>query len=199
MSGSKIALKHMQRVRLALRRHGFPSQNALAVSLGLSRATITSFFNGKRIAHINFVEISERLGLDWNEIVYKEELDNPELDNQQPDILNTTEELTQIRIRMLLAKSSRELLLVLYEIDEFLTRFPNDSEARLLKNIVKKTTVSEPPKVPEQPYCLDREYKAVGKPRRLRPGLRFILIPLVAVSLVYLLYFFVRLILEILK
>ncbi|HBE36177.1 MAG TPA: hypothetical protein DD990_34025 [Cyanobacteria bacterium UBA11368] len=60
-------------MKQALRRHGFPSQNALAETLGLSRATITSFFNGRAIDYTNFVEISERLGLDWQAIAYIEE------------------------------------------------------------------------------------------------------------------------------
>jgi predicted NACHT family NTPase len=46
---------------------------ALAVELGRSRSTIDNFFKGAQIDYINFVEISERLGLDWQAIAYIEE------------------------------------------------------------------------------------------------------------------------------
>ncbi len=197
----------MLRVRQALNGHGFPSQNALAVSLGLSRATITSFFNGKRIAHINFVEISERLGLNWEDIVYKEELDNPELDSKQPCIPNTTRELVERRTKMLLAKSSWELQVVLYEIDEFLARYPNNTEARLLKHTVLKASLKHS-KVKTSPHPLSGTYRSDDfipsegvekEPKRIRFNLTFLWILLATASLLYLLYFFVRLILEILK
>jgi predicted NACHT family NTPase len=58
---------------MALRRHGFPSQNALAQELGISRSTTSKFFAGKPVDYSYFVEISERLGLDWQAIAYIEE------------------------------------------------------------------------------------------------------------------------------
>lgn len=69
----KVAPEHVQRVRLALRRHGFPSQRAFAQELGIARATTDKFFNGKLVDFRYFVEISERLGLDWHAIAYIEE------------------------------------------------------------------------------------------------------------------------------
>ena len=66
----RVASECIARVKHALRCHGFPSQNALAVALGLSRSTITSFFTGKPVDYVNFVEISERLGLDWQAICH---------------------------------------------------------------------------------------------------------------------------------
>jgi HEAT repeat protein/DNA replication protein DnaC len=58
---------------MALRRHGFPSQNALAQELGISRSTTSKFFAGKPVDYSYFVEISERLGLDWQAIAYIQE------------------------------------------------------------------------------------------------------------------------------
>ncbi len=69
----RVAPEHKQRVKVALKRHGFPSQNALAVSLGIGRSTTNNFFRGKAIDYSYFVEISERLGLDWQAIAYIEE------------------------------------------------------------------------------------------------------------------------------
>ncbi|HEY9609407.1 HEAT repeat domain-containing protein [Allocoleopsis sp.] len=68
----RVAPECLPKVRQALRLHGFPSQHALAIEIGLSRATITSFFTGKRVDYLNFVEISEKLGLDWHAIAYIE-------------------------------------------------------------------------------------------------------------------------------
>jgi HEAT repeat protein/energy-coupling factor transporter ATP-binding protein EcfA2 len=60
-------------VKVALKRHGFPSQKALALELGISRSTTDKFFTGKSVDYSFFVEISERLGLDWHAIAYIEE------------------------------------------------------------------------------------------------------------------------------
>jgi len=69
----RVALEHIQRVKMALRRHGFPSQNALAQELGISRSITSKFFAGKPVDYSYFVEISDRLGLDWQAIAYIEE------------------------------------------------------------------------------------------------------------------------------
>ncbi|HEY9600428.1 MAG TPA: NACHT domain-containing protein, partial [Allocoleopsis sp.] len=70
----RVAPECIPTVKQALRLHGFPSQNALAIELGRARATITRFFTGKPVDYINFVEISEKLGLDWHAIAYIEEI-----------------------------------------------------------------------------------------------------------------------------
>jgi HEAT repeat protein/type II secretory pathway predicted ATPase ExeA len=69
----QVAPEHRQQVKMALRRHGFPSQNALAQDLGISRATTSQFFLGRRVDFSYFVEISNRLGLDWEAITYIQE------------------------------------------------------------------------------------------------------------------------------
>ena len=71
--GIKVAPECISLVKQALRRHGFPSQNSLALDLGLARGTITRFFTSKPVDYLNFVEISEKLGLDWQAIAYIEE------------------------------------------------------------------------------------------------------------------------------
>jgi transcriptional regulator with XRE-family HTH domain len=45
----------------------YPSKRFLASELGLSRSTITSFFNGKAISNLNFIEICQALNLDWQD------------------------------------------------------------------------------------------------------------------------------------
>lgn len=69
----RVAPKYIPQVKLALKRNGFPSQNALAIEMGLSRDTIRKFLNGIGIDYLNFVEICETLRLNWQDIVYKED------------------------------------------------------------------------------------------------------------------------------
>jgi len=66
----RVAPEYIQKVKLALRRHAFPSQIALAKELRIGRSTANKFFTGKAIDYQYFVEISERLGLDWETIAY---------------------------------------------------------------------------------------------------------------------------------
>jgi Flp pilus assembly protein TadD len=54
------------------------------MELGLSRSTITSFFTGKPIYFVNFIEISERLGLDWQVLVLITTEEEPQLNIPQP-------------------------------------------------------------------------------------------------------------------
>ena len=58
---------------MALRHHGFPSQKAFAQELGINRATTSKFFLGKPVDFSYFVEISEKVGLDWEAIAYIQE------------------------------------------------------------------------------------------------------------------------------
>jgi predicted NACHT family NTPase len=87
----RLAPECIPQVKLALRRHGFPSQRAFAVELGRSRSTIDNFFKGVQIDYINFVEISERLGLDWQAIAYIEE--EPQIQIKPPPPVDPPPEL----------------------------------------------------------------------------------------------------------
>ncbi|MEM9275700.1 MAG: pentapeptide repeat-containing protein [Cyanobacteria bacterium P01_F01_bin.143] len=64
--------KQIETIKSRVNRMGFPSQNALAMELGLSRATVNNFLNGKPVDYLNFVEISEKLGLSWRDIAVLE-------------------------------------------------------------------------------------------------------------------------------
>lgn len=68
----RVAPDYIQRVKLAIKRSGFPSQQSLADEIGMARATISNFLNGKSVDFSCFVEISDRLGLDWQAIAYLE-------------------------------------------------------------------------------------------------------------------------------
>ncbi|MDJ0692972.1 ATP-binding protein [Mastigocoleus sp. MO_188.B34] len=68
----RVAVKYIQQVKSALPRNGYPSQKAFATEIGLSLSTVKNFLSGKPVDYINFVEISEKLGLEWQEIADKE-------------------------------------------------------------------------------------------------------------------------------
>ncbi|MCC0179367.1 ATP-binding protein [Waterburya agarophytonicola K14] len=64
----KVSPQYIAPIKQAVKRNGFPSQKALAIELGLSLSTVKSFLNGRPVDYLNFVEIAEKLGLDWQEI-----------------------------------------------------------------------------------------------------------------------------------
>jgi hypothetical protein len=68
----KVAPEYVKKARSSLQRR-FPSQNALAIELGISRSTLNRFLTGKAVERLNFVEISGKLDLDWQKIAYLED------------------------------------------------------------------------------------------------------------------------------
>lgn len=83
----RVAPNHIEKVKFAVKRKGYPSQRALALEVGLSRATVASFLNGRSVDFLNFTEICEKLGLDWQEIVHIDYEDESEI---EPPALSTT-------------------------------------------------------------------------------------------------------------
>ena len=64
----KVSDKHIAKVKLALKRNRFARQQDLAEQLGLSLSTVSNFLNGRSVDYLNFLEISDKLGLDLQEI-----------------------------------------------------------------------------------------------------------------------------------
>jgi hypothetical protein len=64
----RVSPRYIEQVKSAVGRNGFSSQKVLAEALGLSPSTVKSFLRGNPVDYINFVEISENLGLDWQTI-----------------------------------------------------------------------------------------------------------------------------------
>lgn len=58
----------INKVKLALKRNGFPSQRALAEDAGFALATVSNFLTGKPVDYTTFEELSRRLALDWRDI-----------------------------------------------------------------------------------------------------------------------------------
>ncbi|NEQ66179.1 MAG: hypothetical protein F6K21_11870 [Symploca sp. SIO2D2] len=64
----KVAPGCILLVKSSVQRNRFPSQKALASEVGLALSTVKNFLSGKPVDYLNFVEISDKLGLDWQEI-----------------------------------------------------------------------------------------------------------------------------------
>lgn len=64
----KVSSKHLETVKLALFRNSFPSQRALALDLGLALSTVSRFCTGKSVDYGTFVDICDKLTLEWKEI-----------------------------------------------------------------------------------------------------------------------------------
>ncbi|OZH53554.1 hypothetical protein AFK68_16835 [Hydrocoleum sp. CS-953] len=64
----RVAPEYLEKVQSAVQRNNFPSQKALANELGFSRSTVSNFLNGKPVDFLNFTEISDKLGFDWQAI-----------------------------------------------------------------------------------------------------------------------------------
>ncbi|MBE9127324.1 MULTISPECIES: NACHT domain-containing protein [unclassified Coleofasciculus] len=65
----QVAPDNLPKVRQALRRNGFPSQRTFADTLGICRSTAYKFFTGRTVDFSYFVEICEKLGQDWQDII----------------------------------------------------------------------------------------------------------------------------------
>jgi hypothetical protein len=85
----KVSPGYIEQVKSAVGRKGFPSQKYLAEDLGLSLSTVKSFLRGNPVDFLNFVEISERLGLDWQTIA---DIEVTDTQSPQPNPQQTCEE-----------------------------------------------------------------------------------------------------------
>ncbi len=87
MRSLKIAPNYISLTKSALQRNRFARQQDLAEDVGLARSTVSNFLNGKPVNYLNFYEISERLGLDWQTIAdfshQNEPIDPQPQDNHQ--------------------------------------------------------------------------------------------------------------------
>ncbi|NES22507.1 MAG: XRE family transcriptional regulator [Symploca sp. SIO3E6] len=64
----KIDPSYIPQIKSAIREKGYARQQDLADELQMSLNTLSNYLNGKPVDYLNFVEISKRLGLNWQEI-----------------------------------------------------------------------------------------------------------------------------------
>lgn len=68
----KVSPEYLPKINSALKRNGYPSKSKFAEHVTPSLSTVKNFFAGKPVDFEYFVEICEKLGLDWQEISAKE-------------------------------------------------------------------------------------------------------------------------------
>ncbi len=74
----KVSPDNIKRVKDAVKRNGYTSQNAFIKATGIcSKSTYSNFFRGKPIDFDYFAEICDKLGLDWQEISSQETNNQP--------------------------------------------------------------------------------------------------------------------------
>jgi hypothetical protein len=73
----RVDPEYIKTVKSALLRNGYPSQQSLANEVGFSLSTVKSFLSGKPVDYLNFVELSSKLSLEWQEIAFKEQETQP--------------------------------------------------------------------------------------------------------------------------
>ncbi|MDJ0659595.1 MAG: helix-turn-helix domain-containing protein [Crocosphaera sp.] len=66
-------------IKTLLPRNGFPSQQALAEHLGISRDVVSRFLNSKPVDRLNAEEICGAIGCDIREVTYIEETQPKEI------------------------------------------------------------------------------------------------------------------------
>lgn len=71
----RVRREYIGKVKQAVWRNRFPTQRYLAEELNLCLSTVSNYLNGKPVFNLNFMEISEKLGIDWEEIADWDELE----------------------------------------------------------------------------------------------------------------------------
>ena len=73
----RIHPDYIHKVKLAVKRNGYPRQKDLAEDLQISLATVSNYLNGKPVDYLNFLEISTSLGQEWKAIAsFSEEIND---------------------------------------------------------------------------------------------------------------------------
>ncbi len=106
--------KYLANVASALHDKNWTQAN-LAESLGLSRATISKFLNGKPIDRTNFLEISQKLSLNWEEISNFQE---STLELEDSDIVQNIKELLYQKYQLILQEKDQQIALLTQELKD---------------------------------------------------------------------------------
>ncbi|MBO3458802.1 ATP-binding protein [Aetokthonos hydrillicola Thurmond2011] len=155
----KVAPEYIQKVRSALQRNSYPSQKALAVDVGLSESTVKSFLSGKPVDYLNFVEICEKLGLDWRSIAYQEPETQLIPPNENPSPFITGSPVTHPRYFFGREKELKRLF-------NLLKRHPLQNAAIIGKRRIGKTSLLH--------YLKNI---TITPPEQLRPGQKYDWLP----------------------
>ena len=75
-----VSAQHVPTVKTALRRAGWSTQRALAEDLDMALSTVSRFLNGRPVDYAIFLEICDRINLDWQQVANVSPLDRAESD-----------------------------------------------------------------------------------------------------------------------
>ncbi|MCL1462987.1 tetratricopeptide repeat protein [Argonema galeatum] len=92
----RVRVECIQTVKVALRRNGYARQIDLAEDLKFSLNTVNTFLNGKAIDYLNFIEICNKLSIDWQDIA---DLEDGNLPQNIPES-NTTEQTLSVTVEV---------------------------------------------------------------------------------------------------
>ncbi|MBW4494199.1 MAG: AAA-like domain-containing protein [Oscillatoria princeps RMCB-10] len=81
----RVAPEYIEPIKSALGNIDFSPQKVLAEDVNLPLATVSAFLNGQPVDYLNFVEISQRLALDWRKIAADKAPASVELAEAFPD------------------------------------------------------------------------------------------------------------------
>lgn len=82
----KVRQESIDKVKLAVKRSGFPSQRALAEDVGMALATVSKFLTGIPVDRATFVELCEKLSLDCEAIAEFSGQSETEMPVEAPEI-----------------------------------------------------------------------------------------------------------------
>ncbi len=133
----RVAPEYIKKVKSALERNGYPSQKKFSEDIGPSLSTVKNFIAGIAIDYENFLEICEKLGLDWQDIRYKEpetQAPKPQPTNGEASPLITGAPITQPRYFFGREKELKRLF-------NLLKRYPLQNTAIIGKKRSGKTSL----------------------------------------------------------
>ncbi len=97
----KVSPDNIQQVKDAVKRNGYPSQKQFAIEIDVSQSTVQSFLNGRAVDFGYFVDISKKLGLDWQEISAQETTNNQtELPKPLDTWVGREETLKELKLKL---------------------------------------------------------------------------------------------------
>jgi transcriptional regulator with XRE-family HTH domain len=83
----RVQTDYIEKVKIAVKRNGYPRQKDLAEDLNISLATLSNFLNGRPVDNLNFIEICRRIEQDWQAIAVLDENSDEQDSSEEPELL----------------------------------------------------------------------------------------------------------------
>jgi hypothetical protein len=85
----RVQKDYIEKVKLAVQRNGYPTQQHLADDLELALSTVNNFLNSRPVYCDNFMEICRRLALDWQAVAVLDENSDEQDNSEEPELLSS--------------------------------------------------------------------------------------------------------------